>query len=328
MRVLVVTSEWPTAAAPGAGSFVAEQIGDLEALGVSIDVLSFRGRSNPVLYAHTVLRLQSGIRADKFDLIHAHFGQAGMIAVLQRCLPTVLTVHGSDLHGYGGPTVRDRMLSEVLRGVTRWASRQATEVIAVSGNLRRLVPRRNVHVIPMGVDLNYFSPGSRSEARQLVGWAQDEDIVLFVGDPQNPIKRVGLAHAAVEHLRAARPRARLVVCTNQPREVVRQHYRAADALVITSRHEGGPLVAWEALACNLPIVSLDVGGVRERVSGRPPCEICPTDDPLDIASALLRCVTAAGPFSGRPAVAGIGRPAVASRVLEVYQQAIRRDTRS
>ena len=67
MRVLVITSEWPSQKFPNAGIFVARQIESIRQLGVKIDVLNFRGRKNPLNYFKTFMNMH--LRMHKYDLI-------------------------------------------------------------------------------------------------------------------------------------------------------------------------------------------------------------------------------------------------------------------
>ena len=56
---------------------------------------------------------------------------------------------------------------------------------------------------------------------------------------------------------------------------------AADCLLVTSLHEGSPNIVKEAMACNLPVVSVPCGDVVERLKATQPGMVCPYD-----ASAL------------------------------------------
>ncbi|MCZ7545728.1 MAG: glycosyltransferase [Anaerolineae bacterium] len=93
-------------------------------------------------------------------------------------------------------------------------------------------------------------------------------------------------------------RARLIPVHGIEPDQVPLYMNAADALILTSASEGSPNVIKEAMACNLPIVSVDVGDVRQwlgRVTG---CEIVPCDDPKTIASALERLLRAGDRTNG------------------------------
>jgi glycosyltransferase involved in cell wall biosynthesis len=64
---------------------------------------------------------------------------------------------------------------------------------------------------------------------------------------------------------------------------------ASDALLLTSAHEGSPTVVKEALACNLPVVSVDVGDVADRTAGITGCYLSePTPECLADRLILVR----------------------------------------
>src|SRR5256885_8077140 len=77
---------------------------------------------------------------------------------------------------------------------------------------------------------------------------------------------------------------------------------ACDALVLTSMQEGSPNVVKEALACNLPVVSVPVGDVAQRLRGVEGCELCADDRPETIAAALERVLRRGQRSAGREAV--------------------------
>ena len=75
-------------------------------------------------------------------------------------------------------------------------------------------------------------------------------------------------------------------------------YGASDASVLTSRNEGTPVAVIEALAAGLPVVSTDVGGVRDVIDDAVLGAIAPDND----VDALAAHVDACSPRTcGRPA---------------------------
>jgi teichuronic acid biosynthesis glycosyltransferase TuaC len=322
LRVLVLTPEWPSDTHPSAGTFLADQVCTLEAGGVLVDVMAFRGRASIGRYWRTIVALRQRIRIQDYDIVHAHFGQAGFIAVMQRSLPVVVTFHGSDVYGLPLTSLSSIAKSYLLRLASWVAAYRATEVIAVSARLADRIPRANVYVIPMAVSL-HFQPRDRAQCRASLGWMEEELNVLFVGDPNNEIKRFALASNAVERLRLERQKVRLRVCWNEAVDRVAIYMNAADVLLITSLHEGGPLVVSEALRCNLPVVSVDVGIVRERLNGVDGCVVCPDDKPETIANGLRKVLAVRQRLAG-PQVSQTSPEDVAARVTHVYRQAISR----
>jgi glycosyltransferase involved in cell wall biosynthesis len=101
------------------------------------------------------------------------------------------------------------------------------------------------------------------------------------------------------------------------------YYRAADCLLLTSDWEGSPNVVKEALCCDLPVVSVDVGDVRQwldQVSG----SRVVAREPDSIAAALSDLIVDGSRVDGTPVRAALGLPRIAERVMDAYQEALAR----
>src|SRR5258708_27199195 len=98
-------------------------------------------------------------------------------------------------------------------------------------------------------------------------------------------------------VRETLPEADLVLLTKKPHDVVPTYMSACDVLVLTSLAEGSPMVIKEAMACNLPIVSVRVGDVAEIISDTPGCSMAERD-PADIAAKLIPILVDPRPTDG------------------------------
>ena len=179
-----------------------------------------------------------------------------------------------------------------------------------------------VHEISTGVDLSLFKPCSKQEARKIVGLPIDQKIILFIGNPINPIKRHSLAQQAVSLISDEMPNIKLKVCHNVSPESMPNYFNAADILIITSAHEGASMTAIEALACNVPIVSVDVGHIRQYVESIDGCSVCADDRPETIASELKRVIKDKKRINGREVVKDMDEALIAKRVIDVYEQVL------
>jgi glycosyltransferase involved in cell wall biosynthesis len=322
----MITSEW--ASDPGhTAHFIARQVRFLRAAGVDVDVFSFRGGRRPLRYlaAWARLRRQLSRNGARYDLVHAQFGQSGLLALPKR-LPLVVTFRGDDLFGIldkgGRPTAAGRLLQRLSRLVAR----QADAAILVSAHLKQyLADAITTHIVPSGLDLDLFRCIPSVDARRHLGWPPDGRRILFVGDPADPRKRYDLARAAVERLNRTVP-AELVIGWRVPHDAMPFYMNACDALVFTSRAEGSPNAVKEALACDLPVVSVPVADVPLRLQGIPGCEVCADDSPETIAAALERTLrrSARSEGRGREAACQLDERLLTGRVIAIYRSVLAR----
>jgi teichuronic acid biosynthesis glycosyltransferase TuaC len=322
IRVLMVTSEWPAPGMSRTAHFIKRQADFLAAAGVEVEVFPFRGAKNPLNYLRAWVRCRARLRRGRFDLVHAQFGQSGLLALPKR-LPLVVTFRGSDLLG----TVSDRSgrhmwASRIHRRLCRLVARRADARIVVSAHMKEYLPDGlAAEVIPSGLDFDFFRPFPRAEARRRLNLPEGERLVLFVGRPTQARKRMWLAERAVEVLNERIP-ARLVVAWGVPHADVPVYMSACDALVFTSMQEGSPNVVKEALACNLPVVSVPVGDVEERLRGVEGCELCADERPETIAAALERVLRRGGRSLGRESVRGLDERLITDKVIKVYERVL------
>ena len=322
LRVLMLTSVWPTPDRPDLAPFVVRQAQFLRREGVAVDVFPVCGRKRPGPYLAAWRKVRRLLDRGQYDLVHAQWAQSALAALPSR-LPLVVTFRGSDVEGIpnarGNHTVPGLVLQSIARGVARAAS----EAILVAERMARLLPRRSYHVIPSGIDLGLFQPSPQPEAQARLGLDPGLRYILFAASPDNPVKRFDLARAAVEQLDSA-CRAALVVASGiEPRRMP-DYMNACDALLLTSSHEGSPNVVKEALACNLPVVSTDVGDVAERIGGVEGCCLCAGADSRTLAAALTRVLRRRRRVAGRAAVDVLDESVLTRRVIGVYEQALSR----
>ena len=318
IRVLMVTTEWPTNnSAPN--QFIARQAAFLKSSGVDVEVFHFRGAKNPFNYLKAWIRLRTRLSRGNYNLIHAQFGQSALLA-LPKSLPLVVTFRGDDIQGivrdYEGRITR---LGKILRQVSKMVARRADAVIVVSEHMKTLLDESiSAHVIPSGIDFNLFRCMPQAQARRRLGLAPDKRFVLFIGRTTEARKRYELARRAVEILNESLP-AELFVAWGFPHTEMPFLLNACDALVCVSLQEGSPNAVKEALACNLPVVSVAVGDVPLRLRGVSGCEVTADDRPETIAAALKRVLSGAERTQGRKAVEELDERLLTQKLISIYQ---------
>jgi teichuronic acid biosynthesis glycosyltransferase TuaC len=320
MRVLVVTAMYPTPDRPASGTFVKEQVDSLREAGVDVDVLAFDGGGLRG-YLGAVCAVRRTLREERYDLVHAHYGLTGAVARMQTRCPVVVTFHGSDLLGGVSSRHRYTLMGTAVTIISRLVGLFAAKCIVVADMLKPRLWLRSAVTIPMGVDLSLFKPMSSREAREQLGLDHNTQWVLFVAHPDNHTKRFDIAQAAVGLLQEADLNVELLPVYNASHQQMPLYMNACSVLVLTSMHEASPCVIKEALACNLPIVSVDVGDVAERIDGAEGCYLCERT-PQDVAAKLRLALMNGLRPDTRSKIAGLSLRNTSRRVIAVYEEAL------
>lgn len=300
MRILIVTNFNTGHFSP----FVVEQVDSIRKLGVEFEYFGVVGKG-ALGYLKNLPALKREIKEFKPDIIHAHYGLSGLLATLQKKVPVIVTYHGSDIHKGG-----------LILFLSRIAMYRAAWNIIVSVPLYKMANiRRNVSVIPCGVDEKMFVPINKDVVRAKLGWEKSEKVVAFAGAFDREVKNPQLAKEAIHGI----PDARLLELKGYSRKEVNFIFNAVDCLLMTSHNEGSPQVIKEAMLCGTPIVSVDVGDVKDVCESTEGTYIC-NATPQDIAASLNKAFTFGKRTDGRKRIIQLGltNELVAKKILAIY----------
>lgn len=193
----------------------------------------------------------------------------------------------------GSTQARD-LSARILRAKRRAWSGLRPEIVCFSRQTEAqtrassLFANLSLSVIPPPVDTRVYRPIPVADARRLLG-LDPAAFVVMLGATQlgQPRKGADLALAALASLERTGPLAQLTLCTfgGSPPDApdhagaipvkhlgplhddltVALAYSAADAVLVPSREDTGPLVAVEALACGAPVIGFPIGLIADLV---------------------------------------------------------------
>jgi teichuronic acid biosynthesis glycosyltransferase TuaC len=224
---------------------------------------------------------------------------------LQARYPIIVTFLGSDLLDR-----RDGVIGKI-------AAKLADGIIVQSEEMKRVAKRDDSYIIPFGVNLDLFTSYPMEDARRQLGLALDEKFILFPWNPARPVKRFDLVQEAIRIVQQRYDRVILVPIFDQPHETVAKYMSACNVMVLASDHEGSPMALREAIACNLPIVAVDVGDVRQIIENTEGCYLCKRE-PSDIAEKLGLVLERGRRIFGECGVRQVDTARCADQVVLIY----------
>lgn len=268
-------------------------------------------------------KLKEIIKEFKPDIVHTHASKAGALgrkAALACNVPVIVhTFHGHVFHSYFG-----RLKTALFQFIERRLAAKSTKIIAISPLQKEELSQQfhickpeKIAVIPLGFDLGQFQENlaeKRRVTREIHQLAADEVAVAIVGRLA-PIKNHALFLSVIELLAQKKCTARFFIVGDGmekeriEREVARltkmfdvrieltswikdiaTFNAGMDIMCLTSNNEGTPVSLIEAQACNLPVVSTDVGGVKDILIPNETGFVVPKNDPNAFARALEKLI--------------------------------------
>jgi teichuronic acid biosynthesis glycosyltransferase TuaC len=322
LSILMVTGIYPTERNPHSGTFIKTQVDSLVATGMRVEVIC--PRPGPILLRYLSASLQVYFKTltRQFDIVHGHYGQWCLFARMQWNTPVVISFLGSDLLGAVSQDGHMTTKGALVRHLSRWLCHHVDAVTVKTEEMKKATGSSDIIVYSDGIDFDLFRPIQRVQARIALGWDPERYYILFGNNPQRPVKNYPLAQAAVACLRDKGIEAELVVASGLTQSTVVQYINASNALILTSITEGSPNIVKEAMACNVPVVSTEVGDVAQVTGQTEGCSVC-ANEPEALACGLERALRHEGPTTGRVDIQHLERSVIARQVIAVYEQVLR-----
>ena len=320
MKVLFISSNRPQF---DIVPFIKSQADSLIDNGIDVEHYLLESRGGMKAYLRHIPKLRKHIKENNYDLIHAHYSYTGWTAVLAMTgKPIVVSFMGTDVYGQIGEEGRRGIKARLITAMSWLLQPFVKQIIVKSKNLYEYVSfKGKTHIVPNGVNFERFKPRDKKEVREQLGLPADKKIVLSLALQDLPRKNFALLVEAAEKVQ----QSDWEVVNPYPvaPEKAPLYMSAADVFGLTSYQEGSPNVIKEAMATNCPIVSTDVGDVKEVIANTDGCYLC-THDVTDVSEKLVEAMDFSGQTTGRKDIEHLEINTVAKKIISIYEKCLKK----
>lgn len=279
MKILYVTNMYPDKNDPTYGIFVKEQI---EAIynceTIDYEVYAINGKKGLWEYVKSIWKIRTLIKKGNFDLIHIHYGLSGLFLLMGKMkITTIITLHGGDIQAEQGKTIQVALTKLILKS--------CNFAITLNKRMDDIVRKyiAKTEIIPCSVNTNLFVSHREERMRS------NQYNVLFPSARTREVKDFPLFQRVCNVLREKYGlHVEEYYLENLSRQEVADLFCRMDVLLMTSISEGSPQVVKEAMACNLPIVSTNVGDVSILLNGVKDCYVADSRDEDELAYLVYK----------------------------------------
>lgn len=303
---------------PYYGVFVREQI---EAISSHLSELEYKvyfikGYKSKFEYLKSIFAINYLIWTWKPDIIHAHHGLSSLFLFLNpfAAKRTIVTLHGGDIQEEQGHITSVRL--------TKFFIKNVFFIFVLNNRMLNTVKKinSNVSILKCGIDIKLFKCSVKNNEK-------NGKLLIFPGNPERAVKNFNLFYDVYKKMKQEYPMLKLdyKVIHNLTREEVNQLLCSADCMYMTSISEGSPQIIKEAMSCNLPIVSVDVGDVKEILSDVENCYVTKTYDQEESIELLKKVLIGDRKRSNgrdRLIALGLGNDEIAKKIIEKYRQIV------
>lgn len=319
MKVLQITSNYPTASNPILGIFMKEQVESLEQFGIENTIFFSNGADSKhgmLVHFGSIFKLWWHLLWHKYDLIHCHSNVSGLIAALsgvwmfKKC---ILSFQNDPEKEHDAKVFR-RLYPLFKKVIVK----KPTKYLSWD----------NVVYLPNGCNTNFFRPMDKLACKKILGLDPNKYYLLYVDSntsKKRTQKRKDRFDETIEILRNKyHQNVEELVMIGVTRDMVPTWMNASSLHLMTSDLEGSPNSIKECLMCNVPIVSTDVGNVREMVEDIPGAYVTTEFSAEELAECVNKVLVSTDEFHGREILISknYGINEVGKRLYELYGEVL------
>lgn len=291
MKVLHITNNYPTEKYPIFGVFVKEQIDSLSDEGICNEVFFINGRENgKAEYIKSIFRLRKILNKSDFDILHCHHAFSALCLILSgriRKYKAITSYQSNPDNEHGDK-------------IFKFIKVNFNAIILKNNSLFN--DNKTVFYQPNGVNINFFKPLTRSECFQELKLDKDKIYILFVSSNfERREKRYDKFQQVLQILKDKYSLYNIeeLKLINTERSLVPYYFNAASVHLLTSDFEGSPNSVKEAMACNIPVVSTNVGNVEELLRNVNGSYVAKTNEPEELADLVYKVINEREKSNGR-----------------------------
>lgn len=299
-------------------AFIYEQAETISKCGLEMDFFAIKGKGL-FGYLSNLKKLKNKIEKFEPDILHAHYGLSGLlVSIVKNNHPLVTTFHGNDVN----PIISDGKENNFNRLLSKIASWNSDYLIYVNSDFATRINsnQKKYAVVPCHVDLDIFYPIDKINARNQLGFTDEKKYILFSSAFDEPIKNYPLAAYATMNVK----NVNVIELKGYRRYEVNLLLNACDIALLTSLNEGSPQFIKEAMACNCPIVSTDVGDIKWVIGETDGCFLTSfeRDDVTEKINLALDFVQKSDRTNGRERILSLGLDSetTAKKIITMYKQ--------
>jgi len=319
MRVLHITTNYPTPEYPIFGIFVKEQVESLQKIGIDCDVLYCNGQNKGFKKYITYLpKLWWKALFGGYDIIHCHHALSAVLLTMS-----------------GAPLFKKCIVSYQSRPEYEWGYNTLKILeILFKGIIFKFEPgvlqNKKTHYLPNGCNQDFFYPMDKYECKKKLGLLHEKRYLLFTDSNKKvrEIKRVDRFDEACAILRDyyGYDNIERMILRNTPRELIPLYMNACELYMLTSDMEGSPNSVKECMCCNTPVVSTPVGNVVDMIGDIPGAYVTTGFTAEELAEKCDMVLKSTAPFEGRDKflAKGYGMETVARKLKSIYEEVMKR----
>ncbi|WP_090637063.1 N-acetyl-alpha-D-glucosaminyl L-malate synthase BshA [Neobacillus massiliamazoniensis] len=286
------------------------------------------------------------IKREKLDILHVHYAIPHAVCAIlakhmsNRDIKIVTTLHGTDITVLGyDPSLTDAIKfgiekSDVVTAVSKALVEQTNELI---------VQNKPIQTVYNFVDERIYHKRDAKHLREEFEIKEDEKVIIHVSNFRT-VKRVQDVIKAFANISSAMPSRLLLVgdgpemtrVCKQVRELnledlvlflgkqenLEELYSISDLMLLLSEKESFGLVALEAMACGVPCIGTNTGGLPEVVTHQQTGFICEVGDIEDISTKAIQLLSdkALHQSYSQQSIETVKSKFSADRIVEQYEQ--------
>ena len=285
MRVLFITNGFPTAEHPEYCVFTKEQIDGLVKYIVKGRVIFINARQNGTI--EYIRKIPTIIKSHKnYDIIHVFHGLTFILVAL--LLPHRKLVV-SFLNTIDNEFEDSSLRSKLFIIITKLLIKRKHYVKIFKDGLPSYADKNSIY-LPNGVNMDLFYPISKIKAKRQLNLDERKKYILFVSSKSKyrPQKRYDRYKEVICILKKEIPEIEELCIVGEKRDSIKYFYNSAELHLLTSDYEGSPNSIKESLACNIPVVSTNVGNVGDMLDGVNGCYVSKTMSSTELANYCMK----------------------------------------